>query len=44
MYATLIVARKGFEQEDIYNEATLTKAPKTPFKLMAAFLLLFAVF
>ena len=44
MYATFLLARRGFEQEDAYNEATLTKAPKTPFKFMAALLLLFSVF
>ena len=44
MYATLMLARKGFEQEDIYNEATLTKAPKTPFKQLAAFMLMTTVF
>jgi 5-bromo-4-chloroindolyl phosphate hydrolysis protein len=44
MYATFLLARRGFEQEDAYNEATLTKAPKTPFKLMAALLLMLSVF
>ena len=44
MYATFLLARRGFEQENAYNEATLTKAPKTPFKLMAALLLMFSVF
>ena len=44
MYTTLLVARKGFEQEGVYNEATLTKAPKTPFKQIAAFMLMVTVF
>ena len=44
MYVTFMLARKGFEQEDIYNEATLTKAPKTPFKQIAAFMLMISVF
>jgi len=44
MYATFLLARRGFEQENAYNEATLTKAPKTPFKLMAGLLLMISVF
>jgi len=44
MYATFLLARRGFEQEDAYNDATLTKAPKIPFKLMAALLLTISVF
>jgi len=44
MYATFLLARRGFAQEEAYNEATLTKAPKTPFKLIAALLLMFSVF
>ena len=44
MYTTFLVARKGFVQEDVYNEAELTKAPKKPFKLLAAFMLLITVF
>jgi 5-bromo-4-chloroindolyl phosphate hydrolysis protein len=44
MYTTFLLARKGFAQEDAYNEAQLTKAPKTPFKQIAAFMLMFTVF
>ncbi|PHS39573.1 MAG: hypothetical protein COB07_05855 [Sulfurovum sp.] len=44
MYSTFFVARKGFEQEVSYNEAELTKAPKTPFKQIAAFMLMGTVF
>jgi 5-bromo-4-chloroindolyl phosphate hydrolysis protein len=44
MYATFMLARKGFEQEDIYNEAELIKAPKVPYKQLAAILLMVTVF
>ncbi len=44
MYATFLLARRGFEQEDVYNEAMLTKAPKIPFKQIAAFMLMTSVF
>lgn len=44
MYATFRVARKGFEQEDAYNEASLTKAPKKPLKQLAAWMLAITVF
>ena len=44
MYSTFIIARKGFEQEVIYNESELTKAPKIPFKQIAAFMLTGTVF
>jgi len=44
MYATFMVARKGFEQEDVYEEAKLIKAPKTPFKQIAAIMLMITVF
>jgi len=44
MYATFVIARKGFAQEEEYNEAKLAKAPKTPFKLIAAFMLMVSVF
>ena len=39
MYGTFITARKGFEQEDVYKEAKLTKAPKIPYKQIAAYML-----
>lgn len=39
MYGTFIIARKGFEQEDIYNESKLAKAPKIPYKQIAAYML-----
>jgi 5-bromo-4-chloroindolyl phosphate hydrolysis protein len=44
MYFTFFIARKGFAQEDIYNESELTKAPKIPFKQIAAFMLMGTVF
>jgi 5-bromo-4-chloroindolyl phosphate hydrolysis protein len=44
MYVTFLLARKGFTQEDAYNNAELTKAPKTSYKLLAAFMLMFTVF
>jgi len=44
MYSTFIVARKGFDQEERYNESELTKAPKTTFKQIAAFMLMLTVF
>lgn len=44
MYTTFLVARKGSLQEDVYNETELTKAPKTPFKQIAAFMLMVTVF
>ncbi|MEA3434283.1 MAG: 5-bromo-4-chloroindolyl phosphate hydrolysis family protein [Campylobacterota bacterium] len=44
MYGTFFVAKKGFEQEDIYNEKKLTKAPKTPFKQIAAIMLAITTF
>jgi len=44
MYGTFRLARKGFEQEEAYNEAALTKAPKFPLKLFAAVLLALTVF
>ena len=44
MYSTSYVARKGFEQEVRYNESALTKAPKIPFKQIAAFMLTGTVF
>jgi len=44
MYVTFLLARKGFTQEDAYNKAELTKAPKTSYKLLAAFMLMFTVF
>jgi 5-bromo-4-chloroindolyl phosphate hydrolysis protein len=44
MYVTFLIARKGFEQEDVYNEAELIKAPKVPYKQIAAILLMFSVF
>lgn len=39
MYGTFIAARKGFGQEDIYNESKLTKAPRVPYKQIAAVML-----
>lgn len=44
MYATMKVSLKGFEQEDLYLETTLTKAPKIPFKQIAAYMLALTVF
>ncbi len=44
MYSTFLVARKGFTQEDLYNEAKLTKAPKVPYKQIAAAMLAVTVF
>jgi len=44
MYGTFLVAKKGFEQEDIYNEKKLTKAPKTPLKQIAAIMLAITTF
>jgi len=39
MYGTFMIARKGFEQEDVYKEAKLAKAPKIPYKQIAAYML-----
>ena len=39
MYATFMTARRGFEQEDIYKEAKLAKAPRVPYKQIAAYML-----
>ncbi len=44
MYATFIVAKKGFLQQDEYEEAKLAKAPKTPYKQIAAGMLAITVF
>ena len=44
MYATFRVARKGFEQEEIYHETVLIKAPKIPLKLIASLMLAVTVF
>ena len=44
MYATFIVAKKGFLQQDEYEEAKLAKAPKTPYKQIAASMLAVTVF
>lgn len=44
MYATFRVARRGFAQEEAYHEATLTKAPRVPFKQIAALMLGATVF
>ena len=44
MYSTLFIARRGFEQEEKYNESTLTKAPKIPYKQIAAYMLAVTVF
>ena len=44
MYSTFMLAKKGFVQEDEYNEAQLTKAPKVPYKQIAAIMLGVTVF
>ena len=44
MYATFRIARKGFSQEDAYDEAVLTKAPKIPYKKIAALMLAVSTF
>jgi len=44
MYGTMLTARKGFEQEDAYNEAKLTAAPKIPYKKIAALMLAVSTF
>ena len=44
MYATMLVAKKGFMQEEVYERAKLTKAPKTPYKKIAATMLAATVF
>jgi len=44
LYATFRLTRKGFEQEEAYDEAVLAKAPKFPFKQFAAMLLSVTVF
>lgn len=38
-FVTAKVSAKGFEQEALYLNATLTKAPKIPYKTIAGFLL-----
>ncbi|SFZ98668.1 hypothetical protein MNB_SV-5-1057 [hydrothermal vent metagenome] len=44
MYGTFIVAKKGFLQEAEYNNSTLTKAPKVPYKQISAIMLGVTVF
>jgi len=38
------LAKKGFLQEDLYHKNTFTKAPKVPYKMIAAYLLAGATF
>lgn len=44
MYITMKIAVKGFEQEYVYNESKLTKAPKIPYKQIASYILGLTVF
>jgi len=44
MYTTMLVAKKGFAQEEVYENAKLTKAPKKPYKQIAAIMLAATVF
>jgi len=37
--AVIGISKKGFIQESIYHQNTFTKAPKIPFKMLAAYLL-----
>ncbi len=38
-FATLVLSKMGFLQESIYDNKQLTRAPKTPYKQLAAYLM-----